>query len=204
MNDTEDEFEFYSTDELENAIDYLEQAAKFYKEKSRHQFKWLMISLHGALYSFGVCAIQGNTPVQNVYKDLSLTKKKKREILESNRELQGKDEDYFLQVSHGQLLSINEVIERCQSEDYMSRNVDSKLLKLTDTQKVGIVRLVDFRNDFVHFKPTTHGYLMDYIEGIVMPVIDVIRFLAIKSNNIHYYGDKSKERVLNALSKFNS
>lgn len=202
MTNSEIELETYRTDELENAIDYLEQAAKFYKEHSRHQFKWLMISLHGALYSFGVCAIQGSNPVDNVYKEL--TDKKRQEIIKSKRKLQNDPilEDYFLQVTHGSLLSIGAVIKRCQSKDYMCKFVNSKLLTLTDNQKAGIEMLTDFRNDFVHFKPKSHGYIMDYIVGIVMPVLEVIRFLALESNNIIYYGDKTKERVTNALNEF--
>lgn len=41
----------YSTDELENAIDYLEQAAEFYRNKeNKHLFKWLINSARGIIY----------------------------------------------------------------------------------------------------------------------------------------------------------
>src|SRR5579859_748063 len=53
---------WYRTDESENAVDYLEAAASSYSGRARHKWKWVTISLHGALYGFSVLAIQGTDP----------------------------------------------------------------------------------------------------------------------------------------------
>ena len=67
----------YRTNEVENAIDYLEQSAKFFEDvENPHRFKWLMISLHGALYGFGICAIKGTRSYHNVIKEINMKSKK--------------------------------------------------------------------------------------------------------------------------------
>jgi hypothetical protein len=53
---------WYRTDERENAIESLEQAARFYRSRLRHRWKWLMIALHGAVYGFAICAVRGTDP----------------------------------------------------------------------------------------------------------------------------------------------
>lgn len=53
---------YYRTDEKENAVDFLEAAAVFYAGDHPHKWKWLTISLHGALYGFAVLAITGTNP----------------------------------------------------------------------------------------------------------------------------------------------
>jgi hypothetical protein len=53
---------WYRTDERENAIESLEQAARFYRSRLKHRWKWLMIALHGALYGFAVSAVRGTDP----------------------------------------------------------------------------------------------------------------------------------------------
>jgi hypothetical protein len=53
---------WYRTNEKENAIDYLETAAVFIAGSRRHKWKWVMITLHGALYGAAILAIVGTDP----------------------------------------------------------------------------------------------------------------------------------------------
>jgi hypothetical protein len=48
-------------DEKHNALDYLEMGVRYLLEVERTPWawKWVCISLHGALYGFGVCAVKG-------------------------------------------------------------------------------------------------------------------------------------------------
>jgi hypothetical protein len=63
------------TNELDNAIDYLEKAAYYFNNRDdNYWFKWMIISLHGALYGFSVCAIKG-TSTERVL-EMKLGKKK--------------------------------------------------------------------------------------------------------------------------------
>ena len=50
---------WYRTDEKENAIDFIEVAAAFYAGNHRHKWKWVTITLHGALYGAAILAIAG-------------------------------------------------------------------------------------------------------------------------------------------------
>jgi len=53
---------YYRTETTENAVDALAQSARFYKSHLRHKWKWFVICLHDALYSFSICAIKGTNP----------------------------------------------------------------------------------------------------------------------------------------------
>jgi hypothetical protein len=53
---------YYRTDTIENAVDALAQSARFYKSHLKHKWKWFVICLHDALYSFSICAITGTNP----------------------------------------------------------------------------------------------------------------------------------------------
>jgi hypothetical protein len=50
------------TDETENTIDYLQVATSFRYQDLPHRWKWLTISLHGALYGSTILAIKGTDP----------------------------------------------------------------------------------------------------------------------------------------------
>jgi hypothetical protein len=179
----------------------------FKKGNYKHRFKWLMISLHGALYSFGVCAIKGSSSIQNVYDKLKIKKSRKESLLNFVKETHGENYDptldeTYLQFKEGKLLDIWTVLERCQMEEFMRKYDISNVLKLNEIQKLAIDKLIFYRNHFAHLKPNAYGFIGNYVEEIVKPVIEVIAFLAIESNNILYCGDKSKERVKRALTMF--
>jgi hypothetical protein len=52
---------WWRLDEKNNALDYLEMAVRSLMdvERTPWAWKWVCIALHGALYGFGVCALQG-------------------------------------------------------------------------------------------------------------------------------------------------
>ncbi len=53
---------YYRTETTENAVDALAQSGRFYKSHLKHKWKWFVICLHDALYSFSICAIMGTNP----------------------------------------------------------------------------------------------------------------------------------------------
>jgi hypothetical protein len=55
---------WYRTDTTENAVDSLEQSARFYKARLRHKWKWFVIALHNAVYAFAICAVRGTDPTR--------------------------------------------------------------------------------------------------------------------------------------------
>ncbi len=168
--------ESYNTNELENAIDYLEQTAVFYNNKEKnHRFKWVCISLHGALYGFAVSNLRGT--------DYN------RVLVKGDKHFQDRN-----------LLGIGIILKLCKQEDMLT-NENGKVLVLNKYQDAAIVRLTDFRNYFSHFKPSVYGITIP-IEEIVKPVLEVIYFLAIESKNVLYHSRSQRERVQQAFDAF--
>lgn len=168
-------FEVYRTDELENAIDFLEQAAIFYNDREHpHRFKWICISLHGALYGFAVCNISGTDPVNRVFKKSNTKKDYERD-----------------------LLSIWSVLKLCKNPEMLTV-VNGKVLELKEHQITAIQRIVDYRNSFSHFKPSGYS-ILGSIEENISPILEVICFFVFESNNIFGITINQKERIKQAL-----
>ena len=156
-----------SINEETNALDYLERAVQFIKEteKNYYAWKWVTISLHGALYGFAICACKGTDP---------------------NRVTQ----------KNGNLIDINEAIKRCKKDAYMQQYIDSKTLSITPGQSESIHWLItEFRNNFVHFSPTSWAIEVHGFPQIAIDVLGVVRFLAIDSNNLIHYKQSQIKRI---------
>ncbi|WP_127544931.1 hypothetical protein [Paenibacillus amylolyticus] len=195
----------YRTDELENAIDYLEKASLFYSDINyQHRFKWLMVALHGALYGFGILAIKGSNPSATVYKSLDgqINKRVLAEMRDDISKKYGEDDpgyiDMFIYPAKGKLLDIRSVLERCQDDQFMLKYTESRSLVLTQAELDAIEKMIDYRNQFAHFKPMAY-VITGSEEEILKPVFRVIKFLALECNNILYYGESSKARVEKAI-----
>jgi hypothetical protein len=148
--------------EEDNALDYLEKAAFFIcqTESDRKAWKWVVLSLHSALYAFAICAIKGTNPDRVTYKT------KKGKVL---------------------LIDFDEALTRCQDPKWMRLYVHSRPLILTDNQKWSINKLKkEFRNQFEHYQPLAWSIEIHGFPQIALDILDVIRFLAFESGNIIY------------------
>ncbi|WP_338789183.1 hypothetical protein [Metabacillus sp. FJAT-53654] len=205
-----DEFILH-TDELDNSIDYLEKAAFYYKNrKDKYCFKWLMISLHGALYGFGVCAVKGITIERVLEMKLGKAKfeKKKKETVKYYEQMGFVVEnesilDQVVDYNASQLLSIWDILDYCQDEGIMTQRLDSKVLKMTDMQNQAIKKMIHYRNEFAHFKPKALGITKSE-QWIIKEIINVIKFLALESGNVFYKGSHNKEDVEKLICEFNT
>ena len=114
--------------EKENAIDYLTMAIRALVElrNNSYAWKWVLISLHGAIYGFAICAAKCSDGGKNVVKE------------------------------NGMLLPIWDVIKICQDEEWMNRYTISKPLVLSDEQREALKHLCDGRNRMAHFPPNLH------------------------------------------------
>jgi hypothetical protein len=202
--------EILRTDELENAIDYLEKATfHFNNKEDAYWFKWLMISLHGALYGFGVCAVKGISPERVLKLKFKKSKfeQKKKEMVEFYKnelgfKIEGAVLDSTIEYNLSQLLGIWDILELCQDESYMMQRLDSKILKITERQKEAITKMTDYRNDFAHFKPKGLSVITEGADWIIKEVVDVIKFLALESNNVTYFDRSNIDRVEQLLNEF--
>ena len=157
--------QYLRLDEKINAIDYLEKALSFIKETEHDlmAWKWVVISLHNALYAFAICACAGSNP----YLVAPISKSGKN-------------------AGKQQLISFGKALEYCQNPSLMEMYTFSKYLKLTDSQKEAINWLKDeFRDNFEHFSPKGWSIELHGMPQVIIDILDIIRFLALETRNIH-------------------
>ncbi|MFZ0456136.1 MAG: hypothetical protein WAM24_20475 [Ignavibacteriaceae bacterium] len=145
-------------EEHTNAFDYLEKAKMFLEscEDNFYSWKWVMISLHGAIYGFAISACKGTNA------DVVIKKSKKGESL----------------------ISFDEALNRCQESTWMKYAMSSNVLKLTDSQKESIRHMKNiFRNEFMHFKPKGWSIEIHDFPLITLDCFDVLEFLVLKTYN---------------------
>lgn len=162
---------YLSFTEESNALDYLEKAFFFIREIDHDHtaWKWVILSLHGAIYGFAISACHGSDPS-------TVTRKTKG----------GED----------RLISFGEALIRCQDPECMNMTVHSQHLVLTDDQKLAIQLLKDnFRNTFEHFIPTNLHISLHGLPGMCLECLPVIEFLALKTGNYTHLSLNERERV---------
>ena len=157
-----------------NALDYLSKSVRFIEEAESDPiaWKWVINSLHSALYGFAIAALQGTNP-DNVTTQLK-----------SGRE---------------KLISFHDALMRSQDPRFMRMLSTSQTLVLTDDQKRSIRFLKDvFRNSFEHFIPRGWSIEIHGFPQMAIDVLDAIRFLALDSGN-YINLSTSEERKVNSL-----
>lgn len=150
MENKAPEAKFLSLSEETNALDYLEQATAFIKKTPENiaAWKWVVISLHGALYGFAVAASRG-TDYENI-----LTKKG---YLLGFWNVLNKCQD----PSHMRMLINSKHLELTDSQ---SESIETLVKWL--------------RNKFQHFKPRLWSIEIHGMPQIAIDVLEVIHFLA--------------------------
>ena len=169
-------------DEEANTLDYLERAVQFIKETERYKtaWKWVFISLHGAIYGYAVMAC--------------------RDIIRRNCQ-KGSTIDTSLD-NNGRLINFWVAYEACQDENIMSESKSRTPLRVTPEQDESVNSLVkDFRNNFMHFTPGLWGTEIHDFPQITIHVLDVIKFLAIESNKLINHKPNQVNRIRLAVEQ---
>jgi len=153
-----------------NALDYLGRAASFIRETEKEllAWKWVVLSLHGALYGFAICACQG-TNYENV-------------TIKNNR--------------GEKLISFDDALKQCQDPSQMRMLVHSQPLVLSDSQKDSIRRLKkELRNKMEHYIPSGWSIEIHGMPQIAIDVLDVIRFLAVETGTYIHLNQAQIKKV---------
>lgn len=161
---------FLSFTEESNALDYLEKAFYYVREIDHDHtaWKWVILSLHGAIYGFAVSALRGTDPSTVTLK----TKKGNR------------------------LISFGEALKQCQNPQRMKMTVQSQHLVLTDKQQAALKQLKDtFRNTFEHFIPTHFHISLHELPEMCLECLPIIRFLALETHNYIHLSLNEQERI---------
>jgi len=139
----------------ENAVDYLEKACAALDRIDRRpeEWKWVVIAIHGALYGFAICMLQGTDP------------------------------DLVTQGPRNHLISFDEALRRCQEPEHVTFYVHSKPLTLSKDQHDAIRFLKKVRNQIEHYVPKTWLIELHNLAISSLEALSVIRFLALESGN---------------------
>lgn len=159
-----------SLSEEQNALDYLEKTYHYVcqVEKSSIAWKWVFLTLHGALYGFAICALHWHN-----YERVTVKTKKGGE----------------------KLISFDEALNRCQDPKFMKVCVESSELQLSLKQKESIQKIKQIRNRLEHYIPLSWKIHLHGFPQVVMNVLDVIRFLALNTSNWLNFSDSQKKRI---------
>jgi hypothetical protein len=113
------------------------------------------------------------------------------------------DEGRFRKIGQHKLIDSRTALERVQDPVwYMGKYPPiSQALTLTDSQWESITRLhEDVRNGLIHFVPMSLVMSVSEIQKPCKDILDVIEFLAFRSNQILYRDKMSqKERIAKAI-----
>ena len=154
-----------------NALDYLEQAYHYIRQTETDviAWKWVVLTLHGTLYGFAVCAVKGTNP-NNV------TFKTKRGVK--------------------RLIIFDEALKRCQDPNWMHMTIMSRHLQLSNQQKDSIRKLKYLlRNNFEHYIPRGWHIEIHGMPQIAIDILEVIRFLALDTGNYIHLTQSQNKRV---------
>ena len=154
-----------------NALDYLERAGQFIKEAvtDSKAWKWVILSLHGALYGFAISAGK-SSDYQSVVK---VTKK-----------------------GYERLITLDEALSMCQDENWMGTLHGGGALNLTASQKDSIRRLKEtLRNNFEHYIPGGWSIEMHGFPRISIDILDVIRFLAVDTFRYQHLSQAQRTKI---------
>jgi len=160
---------FLWIDEKENAIDSLEKCLEFLRKVEEDWFywKWVIISLHNALYGFMICILtQGN------YDNVLRSTKKYQKLIDFDKAL------------------------RCvQTREYV-RGYDIKPIQLTCSQKksVSILKNV-LRNNFEHFVPKGWYIELGGMQDIIRDITEIIESLLLLGPAVVPFEEEQIKRI---------
>lgn len=162
--------------EQSNALDYLERATEFIGRVDRDPmaWKWVVLSLHGALYAYCICALQGTNP----------------DVVKEKR---GKNDH---------LIGFNEAIRWCQTGVKIYPWGQCKPLVLSESQTESLHTLKDvLRNKFEHYSPTRWSIEIHGLPRVSMDILDIVHFLVFESGSWMHLEPNRIKRIRTLLNR---
>lgn len=136
------------------------------------------------------CAF-GDTSFESVFKAL---KKKGIDITE-------KQFGSIYKKMH-RMVNFESLYNRTKQKQYMTLSINSKSLPDNNNYNIAISRLIDIRNQFIHYSPVDWNIEKKYVYEILLPCLEISLFLIENSGNILKYKYlKLFERVLPELKQ---
>ncbi len=157
-------------DEQANAINYLQRTYLFLSESVNSKWKWVVIALHSALYSFCILAVQGTNPYDLPPAGSGTVRRKGAK-------------EY--------LIKFPQALKRVQSS-----NIVNPPVVLTGDQKRRIDLLSEIlRNNFLHFTPKSQSIEISGMPEIILDSLAVIEHIVCKTSSIFRLDADSKSVI---------
>ena len=160
-----------------NAIDYLTMAVRALAElrDNPYAWKWVIISLYGAVYGFAVSAAASSDGGTNVG-------------------FKFKEGQGSTTIKKGQLYSIGKVIQICEDKKQMGRYTCSAPIDLSKKQKDALIRLKKERDQMVHFPPK-HLQFTCANGDLVIRCLEVVKAIALETRTVRWDSVDERENV---------
>ncbi|KPL12235.1 hypothetical protein AMJ85_01510 [candidate division BRC1 bacterium SM23_51] len=152
MGEDQRKADWLQVTEETNALDCLKRVCLFalQAEEDRLAWKWAVIALHSALYSFAICACEGTA-------NLAVVRETKR----------GR-----------RLIAIENALKLCQDDSYMRKWFGGHAIQLTSEQKQAFRFLKKIRDQFEHYQPMLWAIAYQELPYHAMQILDVIHSLS--------------------------
>lgn len=163
--------EYVRFSEESNALDYLEKTVEFIHraDTDSMDWKWVFLSLHGALYGFMICALKGTDPARVVRKNAR---------------------------NQWRLIDFGTALKWCQDPRYMMMTTESKVLRLSQTQKQSLDLIQNrFRNEFAHYEPRLWSIDLHRMPQVVIDGLEVTRLLSLETGNYMHLTIEAGKRI---------
>jgi hypothetical protein len=158
--------------EESNALDYLEKAVSFIKQTTTSDiaWKWVILSLHGALYGFAISACRGTNSDS---------------VIKPTRTKSGTP-------PRQQLISFDEALKRCCKKSGCVTNP----LRLSGQEEKSISFLKQFlRNKFEHYVPCHWSIGLAGFPNMAIDCLHVVRTLATETSMWVHLDPEDRKRI---------
>ena len=154
-----------------NALDYLERASEFIKQTltDDRAWKWVILSLHSALYGFAISACKHSD-----YNSVVRTTKK----------------------GVKKLITFDEALRMCKDHSRMATLSGGRPLNLSSSQEYSIKLLKKkLRNKFEHRIPGIWSIEIHGLPRISIDILDVVRFLTVETHRYQHLNQSQRRKI---------
>lgn len=215
-------------DAVENAVDSLETTVSYFERNDNLKWKWIVFSLHHALYMFCTINLEGSNyqeVLSNGYNEDENSffrradeKWKKSRIIKRNNspgytiQWEFIDGEPQSKTSGRQrkrkekLIGFWTALARVQDEElWMARYIHSKAVSLSDEQWQSIEWLTEnVKNQLTHFIPMGLSISLISLKKACFDVTNIIEQLAFHTGQVLYMDNGVEDRIKVSLNKLKS
>jgi len=220
-----DNSKFLYIDEIQNAIDSLNTVLFMLNKDDKLKWKWIVLCLQHSLYHFCIANLKGTNYTQvlttkgRTDDDNHYFKRGNEKWKKSQKIDQGKSGAYLIKwieidgeppikekkgtnMVKELLIPFWTAFARVQDgEFWMAQFIKPTPLKVDDDSLKSVEELMYYRNKFMHFAPIGTLLNIEKLKNLILPVIDLISFLALDTPLRILYNGEDEKRIKKIISE---